>query len=963
MSKFLSYFVCTVLALLFVIQLSSVILTGEIANYRFYENFNLSDVLSVSDFFGAEGIFLFLALIAVTFLIKFGSHYLRKKILRKGIAAILLIIGIGILGLPGGIINNAYSTAKLKFSKRVSFTNALTGLTIGANEYIKPENVKAIAGKNIIVLSLESFEKAYLSDKLKHLTPNLRRLAEKHNYYPMHQTPAGGWTSASMYTALTGVPAFFKNDGNSVFQNTNEHKLTTIGTVLQGAGYDLEYFIGKKEYSGINDMLTSMHFTVKSEKDFNTMYQAVPWGMHDKDLFTEFKKELLLKKNKTKPFALFLSTISTHFPNGVPDQRIDSLLPPQRSRLELMVSATDYFVGELIQFLEDEDFLSNTVFYIYPDHLLMGDTSKVLEDFEERGLFFLTNAKIPNVAKEKEVYQIDIPKFILQGAKISHNAKFLTDYITEKDKIAFLNKNKKQLLQLNDASLQSPNCSEGIYVSLQLKEDTFKIKNNNDITQLSEKLPLDGNCHRIIFDDKWRILEHFSLAYDEVLNPPKKFAYYLDIFKSNDELYGSLKDKHHFGIAKKSKQEINFDTDDFAFLNGIKLSDEKKNSIVLESNSWHGKQPSSFVINGISHNISRGITVVLFNTISPKKFEHKTFDTYGSVEDAQEFVKLLKNLQKDKIQYIMIAHDAASASLKTYKEQLKKLGFKKLSALPGRHAYIAFSLNGVTTELFDKSTVKHTLNFSETIKSTKQYLNNVPIPFVSHINRFIAHAGGELDKITYTNSKEALDTSYKLGFRFFELDIEKTKDGAFVATHDWAHWVKQTGYKGDVPITRKEFLQHKIYGKYTPLDMKGINEWFKKHPDATLITDKVNEPLAFAQGFIDKKRLMMELFTTAAVEEASENGIMAMVSGKPLSEIKGDPIAYFKKHNLKYVSISRQNITAKKKLLKKFRDNDIKVYVYHVNFDPEKNEQYVLKNEIGIVYGMYADKWIADFQQ
>jgi hypothetical protein len=42
-------------------------------------------------------------------------------------------------------------------------------------------------------------------------------------------------------------------------------------------------------------------------------------------------------------------------------------------------------------------------------------------------------------------------------------------------------------------------------------------------------------------------------------------------------------------------------------------------------------------------------------------------------------------------------------------------------------------------------------------------------------------------------------------------------------------------------------------------------------------------------------------------------------------------------------------------------DNDIKVYVYNVNFDPGKDEQYVLDNEIGYVYGMYADKWIPAF--
>jgi cytochrome oxidase Cu insertion factor (SCO1/SenC/PrrC family) len=47
-------------------------------------------------------------------------------------------------------------------------------------------------------------------------------------------------------------------------------------------------------------------------------------------------------------------------------------------------------------------------------------------------------------------------------------------------------------------------------------------------------------------------------------------------------------------------------------------------------------------------------------------------------------------------------------------------------------------------------------------------------------------------------------------------------------------------------------------------------------------------------------------------------------------------------------------------LLKKLQKQGIKVYVYHVNFDPGKDEKYVQENEIGLVYGMYADKWAFD---
>ena len=112
-------------------------------------------------------------------------------------------------------------------------------------------------------------------------------------------------------------------------------------------------------------------------------------------------------------------------------------------------------------------------------------------------------------------------------------------------------------------------------------------------------------------------------------------------------------------------------------------------------------------------------------------------------------------------------------------------------------------------------------------------------------NRFIAHAGSMIDGHTYTNSLEALNQSYKSGFRLFELDILTTSDNFFVAAHDWETWKKMSGYSGSVPVSKKTFMSYKILGKYSPLDGEMINSWFKKHSDAILITDKINEPKIF----------------------------------------------------------------------------------------------------------------------
>ena len=50
----------------------------------------------------------------------------------------------------------------------------------------------------------------------------------------------------------------------------------------------------------------------------------------------------------------------------------------------------------------------------------------------------------------------------------------------------------------------------------------------------------------------------------------------------------------------------------------------------------------------------------------------------------------------------------------------------------------------------------------------------VPVP------KFIAHAGGGIGNLSYTNSRDALDTNYRHGHRFFELDLDWTKDDKLV---------------------------------------------------------------------------------------------------------------------------------------------------------------------------------------
>ncbi len=392
--------------------------------------------------------------------------------------------------------------------------------------------------------------------------------------------------------------------------------------------------------------------------------------------------------------------------------------------------------------------------------------------------------------------------------------------------------------------------------------------------------------------------------------------------------------------------------------NPVSNTSQAVEQILLNSYSFAAKERSSFSMGDLTEKTERGLTVIHFNT--DKTFEYRTFDTHSSEEAAADLLAVLRRMMKNKSLFAVLAHDSAAKSLTDQTGTLFKMGLLKLSTLKSRQAYIMHNFKGAIYEAVDDLTVSETLSVPINTSDDNIYFPKIQYEFEPNNNRYIAHAGGEVNGIKSTNTKNALDQNYAKGFRLFELDIIETSDGHWVAAHDWNMWARFTDYGGTLPPSHGEFRKHKIYGDYSTMDFEAINSWFAAHPDAILVTDKVNDPLAFAEAFVDKNRLIMELFSLMSVEEASKNGIQTMISQEPLMAIKGDKLNYLAVNDIKYVALSRRIIASQTKLLLQLRDQGIKVYVYNVNFDAGKDEKYVQENEIGLVYGMYADKWLFD---
>lgn len=103
-----------------------------------------------------------------------------------------------------------------------------------------------------------------------------------------------------------------------------------------------------------------------------------------------------------------------------------------------------------------------------------------------------------------------------------------------------------------------------------------------------------------------------------------------------------------------------------------------------------------------------------------------------------------------------------------------------------------------------------------------------PYSWVTLSEGLVAHAGGGIQNIDYTNSPEALIENYAKGHRIFELDFRMTSDGYLACLHDWP---------ANTPLTRDEFKKGKSRDYFTTMDYEDVIDFLAVNKDAYLVTD------------------------------------------------------------------------------------------------------------------------------
>jgi glycerophosphoryl diester phosphodiesterase len=223
--------------------------------------------------------------------------------------------------------------------------------------------------------------------------------------------------------------------------------------------------------------------------------------------------------------------------------------------------------------------------------------------------------------------------------------------------------------------------------------------------------------------------------------------------------------------------------------------------------------------------------------------------------------------------------------------------------------------------------------------------------------KFIAHAGGGINGLTYTNSYETLEYNYKKGFRFFEADIRLTKDGELVLIHDWNTTVQKIFNVSPGSYSLAEFKLFNMTHSMHQMTMEDLNSWTKNHSDAYIITDVKNDNLnlKILEEIKNKypelaKRIIPQIYYFEEFKALKKIGYNTVIFTDYMSNYSNEEILNFAQNN----DIAAITMPIKRALNstlpEKLKDSGIVTYAHTVNDTKIMNEL----NQKG-VYGIYTD--------
>ncbi len=254
------------------------------------------------------------------------------------------------------------------------------------NSYAEQQNgpiFGAAAGKNLIVIQLESFQNFVLGLEYngQEVTPNLNKLINENSMYFDHyyQQIGGGNTSDAEFATNNSMLGVLESYTYKIYQ---ENHFKGLPKLLKDKGYQTAVFHAHESRGfwnreamypkmGFDDFYGGIKNDTKNRPNgAYEMTEWMGWGLTD----TEFYKQTIPFMEKLQePFYSFVISLSNHHPYEMLDHYdFIELKPEDQDTLagNYLNSAayTDYALGQFIEELKKDGIYENSIIAIYGDH-------------------------------------------------------------------------------------------------------------------------------------------------------------------------------------------------------------------------------------------------------------------------------------------------------------------------------------------------------------------------------------------------------------------------------------------------------------------------------------------------------------------------------------------------------------------------------------------------------------------
>lgn len=224
---------------------------------------------------------------------------------------------------------------------------------------------------------------------------------------------------------------------------------------------------------------------------------------------------------------------------------------------------------------------------------------------------------------------------------------------------------------------------------------------------------------------------------------------------------------------------------------------------------------------------------------------------------------------------------------------------------------------------------------------------------------FVAHAGGGISGVTYTNCLEAMENSINRGIQVIEVDFSFTSDHKIVLLHTWDGFIEKFFNRLRGMYSYDEFTNFQMAYGWHQMTLTDLIAFMKQHPEVMIITDTkddntklLTEISTEGKDVID--RFIPQIYTREEYETVKKLGYSKIVFTLYRTSLPNQDVVDFAKNNDLY-AIAMPEARATMGLPQSLSNIGVFTYCHTIN-DVETAKQYI---KLGI-HGFYTDSLVED---